>query len=63
MHSKERVGHARYLWRRRFRRFTFALAYAKKFSKRKEHAASKVEHLNHLVYILVFPFLQKKTIV
>ena len=60
---KERVSHAQlFIGEEGFGVLPLALAYAKEILKREnESAAQKVEHLNHLDYILVFLFLQKKT--
>ena len=60
--DKERVGHAQlFIGEEGFGVLPLALAYAKEILKREnEHAASKVEHLNHLDLHFSFPVFTEK---
>ena len=61
--DKERVGHAQlFVGEEGFGVLPLALAYAKEILKREnEHAASKVEHLNHLDLHFSFPVFTEKS--
>jgi DNA polymerase-3 subunit delta' len=61
--DKERVGHAQlFIGEEGFGVLPLALAYAKEILKREnEHAASKVEHLNHLDLHFSFPVFTEKS--